>query len=55
MVERRKVDWMFVVLLKEWKWIGIVLGAWNFRETPQTLLGLVAQLLIGLGGEPNIW
>jgi hypothetical protein len=23
---------MFVVLLKEWKWIKIMLGAWNLEE-----------------------
>jgi hypothetical protein len=31
-VERGRVYWMFVVLLKEWKWVGIVLGAWNLRK-----------------------
>jgi hypothetical protein len=40
---------MFVVVLKEYKWIGIVLRAWNLREISQTLLGLVAQLFISLG------
>jgi len=43
MVERGRVDSMFVIFLKEWKWIGIVWGVWNLRETSQTLLGLVAQ------------
>ncbi len=46
---------MFVELLKEWKWVGIVLGAWNLREVSQTLVGLVAQLLTGLGAELKIW
>jgi len=27
MMERGKVDWMFVVFLKKWKGVGIVLGA----------------------------
>ncbi len=30
-----------VVVLKEWKWIGIMLGAWSLREILQTLLALV--------------
>jgi hypothetical protein len=32
MVEKGKINWMIVVLLKEWKWIRIVLGAWNLGE-----------------------
>jgi hypothetical protein len=55
MVEKWRIDWMFVVLLKEWKWVGIVLGAWNLREISQTLFGLVTQLLTGLGVELKIW
>ncbi len=50
-----KVNWMFVVLLKEWKWVKIMLGAWNFRNISQTLLGLVTQLLTSLGVGPRIW
>jgi len=46
---------MFVVVLKERKWVGIRLGAWNLKEILQTLSGLVAQLLIGLGAELKIW
>jgi hypothetical protein len=46
---------MFIVLLKEWKWIGIMLGAWNLREISQTLSGLVAQLLTNLNAELRIW
>jgi hypothetical protein len=34
---------MFVGVLKEWKWIGVVLGVQNLREISQTLLGLVAH------------
>jgi len=36
------------------EWIGIMLGAWNFRGISQTLSGLVAQFVIGLGVEPII-
>jgi hypothetical protein len=32
-----------------------MLGAQSFREISQTLLGLVAQLLIGLAIELKIW
>jgi hypothetical protein len=46
---------MFVVLLKEWKWIRIMLGAWGLREISQTPSGSVAQLLAGLGANPIIW
>jgi hypothetical protein len=27
MLEKRRVNWMIVVLLKEWKGVGVVLGA----------------------------
>jgi hypothetical protein len=50
----RKVDQMVIIILKEWKWVGIVVGAWNLRKNPQTLLGLVAQLLISLGVKLRI-
>jgi hypothetical protein len=55
MVERRRIDWMIVVLLKEWKWIGIVLGAWNLKEISQDLLGFVALLFTNLGAKLGIW
>jgi hypothetical protein len=55
MVERGIIDWMIVVLLKEWKWVGIVLGAWNLREITQDLLGFVAQIFTDLGAELGIW
>jgi hypothetical protein len=32
-----------------------MLGAWNLKEISQTLLGLVAKLLNGLGVELKIW
>jgi len=42
MVERKKINGMIVVPLKEWKWVEVVLGAWNLREISQDLLGFVA-------------
>jgi len=45
MVERGKIYWMIVALLKEWKGVGMVLGAWNLREISQTFSGFVAQLI----------
>jgi hypothetical protein len=32
---------MIIEPLKKWKWIGVVLGVWNFQEIPQDLLGFV--------------
>jgi len=46
---------MIMVLLKEWKWVGIVLGAWNFKEISQDLSGFVAQLFTNLGAKLEIW
>jgi hypothetical protein len=45
---------MIVVLLKQWKWIGIVLGAWSLREISQTFLGFVAQICTDLDVEFGI-
>jgi hypothetical protein len=44
-----------MVFFKEWKWVGIVLGAWNFREISQDFSGFVAQLFTNLGVELGIW
>jgi hypothetical protein len=55
MVKKRKIDWMFMVLLKEWKGIGTVLGTLNLKEISQTFSSLVTQLFIDLGGELGIW
>jgi hypothetical protein len=41
MVEKRRIDWMMVVSLKEWKGVGVVLGAWNLREISQDLPNFV--------------
>jgi hypothetical protein len=30
-----------VIVLKEWGWVVIVLGGWNFREISQTLSGFI--------------
>ncbi len=54
-MERRRIDWMIMVLLKEWKWVGIVLGAQNLREITQDLLGFVVQLSTDLGVELGTW
>jgi hypothetical protein len=55
MVEKGKIDWMLVVLLKEWKWVRMVLGAWNLREISQDLLGFVTQFFIDVGVELRSW
>jgi hypothetical protein len=44
-----------MVLLKEWKWVRIVLGVWNIKEIAQDLLSFVAQLFIDLGAKLGIW
>jgi hypothetical protein len=41
MMEREKINWMMVVPLKEWKWVGVVLEAWNLREILEDLLGFM--------------
>jgi len=48
MVKKKILEWMFVVVLNEWKWVGIVLGAWNLKEISQILSSLVAQLFTDL-------
>jgi hypothetical protein len=55
MVERGRIDWMIVILLKEWKGVEIVLGTWNLKKISQTFSGLVAQLFISLGVHLKIW
>ncbi len=40
-----------MILLKEWKWVGRVLGAWNLNEILQTLSGFVTQLFIDLNAK----
>jgi len=55
MVERGKIDWMLMVLLKEWKWVGIILGAWNLKEISQDLSGFVTQFFIDLGVKLGSW
>jgi hypothetical protein len=55
MVEIGKINEMIVLLLKKWKRVRIVLGAWNLREISQDLLGFIAQLFTDLGAELGIW
>ncbi len=30
-----------VIVLKEWRWVVIVLGGWDLKEISQTFLGFV--------------
>jgi hypothetical protein len=53
-VERRTIDWIIVVLSKEWKWVGIVLGAWNHKEIAQDLSNFIAKFFTDLGVELGI-
>jgi hypothetical protein len=46
---------MIRVLLKQWKWVGIILGAWNLKEMSQTFSGFVAQFFTDLGVKLGIW
>jgi len=32
---------MIIIPLKEWKWVGVVLGAWNLKEISQDLSSFV--------------
>jgi len=32
----------FVIVLREWGWVVIVLEGWNLREISQTLSGFIA-------------
>ncbi len=32
---------MTIVPLKEWKWVGLVLGAWNVKEISQDFSGFI--------------
>jgi hypothetical protein len=41
MVEKRIIDWMVVVPSKEWKGVGVVLGARNLRKISQDLSNFV--------------
>jgi hypothetical protein len=29
---KRRINLMIVIPLKEWKWVGVVLGTWNLKE-----------------------
>jgi hypothetical protein len=54
MVEIGIIDWMNVVLLKEWKVVGIVVATWNLWKISQTLSNFVAQHFTNLGAKLGI-
>jgi len=33
---------MIIILLKKWKWVGVVLGAWIFLKISQDISSFVA-------------
>jgi hypothetical protein len=49
------MGWMFVVLLKECKWIGIVWDLEILEEFHKPLSSLVTQFFTNLGAKPRIW
>jgi len=51
MVERRKIYHMIIVSLKEWKWIGVVLGAWIFFKKFTRPLGFCKIYIFLFGGK----
>jgi hypothetical protein len=49
MMERGRIYWMIIVPLKEWKWVGVDLEAWDLKKISQDLSGFVVQFLFYLG------
>ncbi len=46
---------MIITPLKEWKWVGVVLGTWNLREISQDFSDFMAQLFTELGVVLKAW